>query len=80
MHLNVLRLPAVVSLLVVPLSTFNMMSEISKSEMPKSEVGPEELAPIPSQIGEVHSDPSYAHDAVFGELTEEGPNYRNVCK
>lgn len=19
------------------------------------------------------------HDAVFGEITEEGPNYRNVC-
>ncbi|KAF7550750.1 hypothetical protein G7Z17_g5503 [Cylindrodendrum hubeiense] len=28
--------------------------------------------------GEVHDDPGHAHDAVFGRITEDGPNYRNV--
>ncbi|KAF9770301.1 hypothetical protein IL306_012180 [Fusarium sp. DS 682] len=28
--------------------------------------------------GEVHDDPGHAHDAVFGRLTNDGPNYRNV--
>ncbi|KAK7409305.1 hypothetical protein QQX98_008545 [Neonectria punicea] len=28
--------------------------------------------------GEVHDDPGHAHDAVFGRLTDDGPNYRNV--
>lgn len=46
--------------------------------MPEGKDDIEELAPIPSQIGEVHNDPNYAHDAVFGEITEDGPNYRNV--
>jgi hypothetical protein len=35
------------------------------------------LAPVPSQIGEVEE--GAAHDAVFGEITEDGPNYRAVC-
>ncbi|KAJ9632268.1 hypothetical protein H2203_000672 [Taxawa tesnikishii (nom. ined.)] len=34
----------------------------------------EELAPMPSRTGSV----VYARDAVFGEITEKGPNYRNV--
>ncbi|KAJ5105035.1 amino acid transporter [Penicillium alfredii] len=46
--------------------------------MPEGKDDIEELAPVPSQIGEVHNDPNYAHDAVFGEITEDGPNYRNV--
>lgn len=33
---------------------------------------------MPSHIGEVHDDPTQAHDAVFGEITDKGPNYRNV--
>jgi hypothetical protein len=33
------------------------------------------LAPVPSQIGEIEEG---AHDAVFGEITEDGPNYRAV--
>lgn len=32
------------------------------------------LTPVPSQDGQVCT-----HDAVFGEITEDGPNYRNVC-
>ncbi|KAF5588027.1 neutral amino acid permease [Fusarium subglutinans] len=28
--------------------------------------------------GEVHDDPGHAHDAVFGRLTNDGPNYRNA--
>lgn len=31
-----------------------------------------------SEIGEVHDIPTQTHDAVFGEITEGGPNYRNV--
>ncbi|KAG8159154.1 hypothetical protein KVR01_010815 [Diaporthe batatas] len=32
----------------------------------------------PSRVGEVEDDPACAHDAVFGEISEDGPNYRNV--
>ena len=32
----------------------------------------------PSRVGEVEDDPGCAHDAVFGEISEDGPNYRNV--
>ncbi|KAJ5716102.1 hypothetical protein N7493_008013 [Penicillium malachiteum] len=35
----------------------------------------EALSPVPSNVGQVTD---YSHDAVFGEITEEGPNYRNV--
>jgi hypothetical protein len=38
------------------------------------------LSPVPSQTGQIFEDQTYTHDAVFGEITEEGPNYRNVCK
>lgn len=31
---------------------------------------------VPSYNGEVAEG---AHDAVFGEITEDGPNYRAVC-
>ncbi|KAF2716484.1 amino acid transporter [Polychaeton citri CBS 116435] len=40
--------------------------------------GGEQLAPVPSHGGEVYDDPEFAHDAVFGEMSEDGPNYRNV--
>lgn len=49
------------------------------SDMSKAKVGPEELATVPSQIGEIHNGTSYTHDAVFGDITDDGPNYRNVC-
>ncbi|KAJ9302420.1 hypothetical protein DTO217A2_7413 [Paecilomyces variotii] len=48
------------------------------SDMSKAKVGPEELATVPSQIGEIHNGTSYTHDAVFGDITDDGPNYRNV--
>ncbi|KAF7550888.1 hypothetical protein G7Z17_g5396 [Cylindrodendrum hubeiense] len=38
----------------------------------------EDLGIAPSQIGEVHDDPANAHDAVFGEINGDGPNYRDV--
>lgn len=38
------------------------------------------LSPVPSQTGQIFENQTYVHDAVFGEITEEGPNYRNVCK
>lgn len=47
--------------------------------MPNVKEKQKELAPVPSHvIGEVEHCPPYAHDAVFGELNEDGPNYRNV--
>lgn len=47
--------------------------------MYKTEKDPEALAPVRSQVaGEVQDDTALAHDAVFGEITEGGPNYRNV--
>ncbi|KAL5360668.1 transmembrane amino acid transporter protein-domain-containing protein [Aspergillus floccosus] len=39
---------------------------------------PDEIGHDHSQIGDVYEDKTYAHDAVFGEITEDGPNYRNV--
>ncbi|WAO95003.1 Aa-trans domain-containing protein [Fusarium falciforme] len=38
----------------------------------------EGLATLPSGAGEVDNDPTLAHDAVFGNITEKGPNYRDV--
>lgn len=35
----------------------------------------EPLGPVPSRLGEVEEG---SHDAVFGEMTGEGPNYRSV--
>ncbi|KAF7556949.1 hypothetical protein G7Z17_g1077 [Cylindrodendrum hubeiense] len=49
------------------------MSEEPKSQSDLS--GPEHE---PSKVGEVYEDPSQAHDAVFGTITEDGPNYRDV--
>jgi hypothetical protein len=48
------------------------------SSMPKSKEELPELASFPSQAGEVHDVPTYVTDDVFGEVTENGPNYRNV--
>jgi hypothetical protein len=41
----------------------------------KTKEEPEALATVPSQNGEVSAS---THDAVFGVITEDGPNYRNV--
>ncbi|WKT53900.1 hypothetical protein QSH57_004484 [Fusarium oxysporum f. sp. vasinfectum] len=38
----------------------------------------EGLAVTPSHVGEVVDDPASAHDAVFGVIQEDGPNYRDV--
>ncbi|KAE8367055.1 transmembrane amino acid transporter protein-domain-containing protein [Aspergillus caelatus] len=46
--------------------------------MLKTKEDPNELAPVPSQAGEVRDVPTYVTDDVFGEVTENGPNYRNV--
>ncbi|ODM19076.1 hypothetical protein SI65_05693 [Aspergillus cristatus] len=55
------------------------MSEPTKIEK-KDEYDPEGLGlhPHPSQIGEVQDTKTPTYDAVFGEITEDGPNYRNV--
>ncbi|CAI0643156.1 unnamed protein product [Colletotrichum noveboracense] len=44
----------------------------------KSANGSHEMAPVPSHVGQVLEDHSVTHDAVFGEITADGPNYRNV--
>jgi hypothetical protein len=46
----------------------------------KVDYDPEGLAHVPSHSGEgeVIVDNTIAHDAVFGDITEGGPNYRNV--
>jgi hypothetical protein len=36
----------------------------------------EPLTPVPSNVGQVTEG---SHDAVFGEITGDGPNYRSVC-
>lgn len=40
---------------------------------------PNDLTQLPSQLGEGEIREEYTHDAVFGEIREGGPNYRNVC-
>ncbi|KAJ5679860.1 amino acid transporter, partial [Penicillium macrosclerotiorum] len=49
---------------------------INVSNMPE-EKQDDSLAPVPSQVGQVEEQ-KYEQDAVFGEITGEGPNYRNV--
>ncbi|KAL3493287.1 transmembrane amino acid transporter protein-domain-containing protein [Aspergillus germanicus] len=50
------------------------MSKISD----KQSNDPEALGNVTSQQGDVQASASTAHDAVFGEITEDGPNYRNL--
>lgn len=38
----------------------------------------EPVAPDGSKIDQIYEDQTYSHDAVFGEITGDGPNYRNV--
>ena len=38
----------------------------------------EDLAPAVSMPGETHLGNVHTEDAVFGTITEDGPNYRNV--
>lgn len=38
----------------------------------------EPMEPIQPQIYQVAESYEYSHDAVFGEITEDGPNYRDV--
>ncbi|OJJ54274.1 hypothetical protein ASPSYDRAFT_161130 [Aspergillus sydowii CBS 593.65] len=46
---------------------------------PKYEDEFEDIAPAPSQVGEIlDTKETHEHDAVFGGITEDGPNYRNV--
>lgn len=54
----------------------NMTQE--RPEPAKKEHDVEDLQPTASKIGDIEDTPAY--DAVFGEITEEGPNYRNVCR
>jgi hypothetical protein len=54
------------------ITTLNTMSED-----PKMKVG-EDLDQTPSMVGEIRNHPAVAHDDVFGEISEGGPNYRDV--
>ncbi|KAH7141633.1 transmembrane amino acid transporter protein-domain-containing protein [Dactylonectria macrodidyma] len=44
----------------------------------KTEYDPDGIAQVPPQAGEVLEGNTIEHDAVFGDITEDGPNYRNV--
>lgn len=48
------------------------MSKESKSSSPGTYTDPEDV-----RVGETVEETE--HDAVFGEITKDGPNYRNVC-
>lgn len=50
------------------------MPDISKTASEKSS----NLAAVPPQVGEIEEQEAYIHDAVFGDITGRGPNYRNV--
>jgi hypothetical protein len=51
--------------------------DMSKSKSLDQSLG---VAPLPVEAGEVDDGVSkdIQHDAVFGDITEDGPNYRNV--
>lgn len=46
--------------------------------MSKEEAQHDEVVAVPSQHGHFKDQPDTEHDAVFGEMREGGPNYRNV--
>ncbi|KAF4962167.1 hypothetical protein FSARC_9741 [Fusarium sarcochroum] len=47
----------------------------SKSSKPVDQYG---LTTTPSQVEDGHNNTSHPYDPVFGEISEDGPNYRNV--
>jgi hypothetical protein len=49
---------------------------ISKKWRPNEDL---EVSDVPASLAGDAQKPAGDHDAVFGEITEEGPNYRNVC-
>ncbi|KAK9421806.1 putative Amino acid transporter transmembrane domain-containing protein [Seiridium unicorne] len=51
-----------------------------KTKEHETDSGSPGIGPVPSRgyVGETHEIRSTTHDAVFGEITEGGPNYRNV--
>lgn len=49
------------------------MSEASKTKQESSGLGR-----APSNVSQGVEDNTIAHDAVFGNITADGPNYRNV--
>ena len=44
----------------------------------KSGEDPEAIVTVPSEVDEACDNWTITHDAVFGDITEDGPNYRNV--
>ena len=50
----------------------------AKSEIQNNEKDPESLADITLEAGQIKEHSGVVHDAVFGEITEDGPNFRNV--
>ena len=48
------------------------------SKSPGDLEAPRHIEDTPSQYGEIIKNENTTHDAVFGELNEGGPNYRNV--
>jgi hypothetical protein len=65
--------------LISCISLFDYISNtygMSKSSETPSSL--DQLGPIPSQQGIVFEDAEMQNDAVFGEIHEGGPDYRNV--
>ncbi|KAJ5087340.1 hypothetical protein N7456_010956 [Penicillium angulare] len=50
----------------------------AKPKIPDDVEAPRPVEDSPSQFGEILKTEQAPHDAVFGELNEDGPNYRNV--
>ena len=51
------------------------MDRLSERSTPHDTIG--DMQDYPPKTEEVWEE--VTHDAVFGEISEEGPNYRNVC-
>ena len=70
--------PSVILLFIrvpIPLSRYNMTSNFEKHRAED----PDSLNTVCSEVkGEIVQESGASHDAVFGEMTEDGPNYRNV--
>lgn len=66
----------VCTLLFPPLSTFSYFIMISETAKPPLDL--ENLGPMSSKVEGGIDNTSRPYDPVFGEITEDGPNYRNV--
>lgn len=62
------------------ISTITSRAFKMKVQTEKKIETPEGLTTVSPKNGEIVDDPTLIQDAVFGEITEDGPNYRNVSR